>query len=278
MSTGTIVPKEPSFLEGTHFGQEIANYTKGRKSYPPAIFEWIKQMISHNANILDMCCGNGRATVELRERVSSRITGFDIDAQMLEAAEQTSRVRQLGIRYINGDVKTAVSTMADQSGALTPHSFDAVTIASAIHWVLKENAADNVHELLKPDGKLFIISGRMGKNDPPRPLLGRNGPQEIISKALGRRIEFVDPDGEEELRSHGFQLLEMKDFKAVEEYTFDEACSQVKSTGWYAELSKSDKEKAWPALEAALREKFVNGTNVPLRVEQIYRCYAYKAV
>jgi ubiquinone/menaquinone biosynthesis C-methylase UbiE len=235
-------------------------------------------MLPQNPHILDMACGNGRATVDLRKRVTSHVTGFDIDSRMLDAAKRLSQARKLDILYVQGDVKTAVSTVPGQQGAFAPESFDGVAIASAIHWVLKANAADNVHMLLKPDGKLFILSGRMGKNDPPRPLLGRNGPQEIISKALGRRIEFEDPDGEEELRKHGFECVDKQDFKAMEEYAFDEACAQVKSTGWYAELSKADKEKAWPALEAALKEKFINGTNVSLRVEQICRCYAYKPV
>lgn len=279
MSLHCVAQKEPTFLVGTEFGQEIANYAKGRKPYPPAIFEWIKHKLPcQDANILDMACGNGRVTVDLRERVTSRVTGFDIDARMLEAAQAISKARQLDIPYVQGDVKTVVSSIPGQSGAFAPESFDAITIGSAIHWVLKANAADNVHTLLKPDGMLFIIAGRMGKNDPPRPILGRNGPQEIISAALGRRVEFVDPDGEEELRQHRFERLEVIDFIAQEEYSFEQACAQVKSTGWYAELGQNDKDKAWPALEAALNARFAQGRNVPLQVDQIYRCYAYKRI
>ncbi len=143
-------------ISGTKFGSEVANYSEGRKPYPMDIFPWIRGMLSQDANVLDMACGSGKATVDLRKHVTTHVTGFDINRQMLE--------------------------------------------------------------------------------------------------------------------------VEVKDFPVQEVYTFQQACARVKSVGFFAELDASDKKRAWPALEAAVKEKFVSGIDVPLRIERVVRCFVYKSV
>lgn len=228
-------------------------------------------MLSQDANVLDMACGCGKATVDLRGRVTAHVTGFDIDRQMLEQAQKVSQERGFyDIRYVQGD--------ASQPGAFEPGTFDAITVCAAIHWMVKANATDTLHQLLKPQGKLIIVGGRMGKDDPPGVILGRDVPKHIISQVLKREIVYEDLNGDDELKKHRFERVELKDFRVVEEYTFQQACARVKSVGFFAELQASDKELAWPSLEAAVKEKFVSGIDVPLRMERTVRCFVYKPV
>lgn len=271
--------QSPQVLVGTGFGSEVENYIAGRKPYPLEIFQWIKRWLPSGADVLDMACGCGKATVDLREHVTPHVTGFDIDKRMLEAARKISHERGFDdIPYVQGDAKTVVGS--GEPGTFRPETFDGITTCAAIHWMLLADAADNLRALLKrPNGKLIIVGGRMGKEDLKEGGLHRkNECQDIVSGALKKEIKHDDLEGDEELKKHGFERLEAREFRVEQVFTFAQACSQAMSTGWYAELCDADKKRALPALLLDLETKFNDHTDVPLRINRTYRCYVYKVV
>jgi SAM-dependent methyltransferase len=273
------VQQGPVVISGVNFGKEVKNYSEGRKPYPFEVFQWIQGIVSRDANVLDMACGSGKATIDLRTYVTTHLTGFDIDGEMLAEAETESRARKLDdIRYVQGDARTIVKTETNQAGAFEQGTFDAITVCSAIHWMVQANAIDNLRQLLKPDGSLIIVSGRMGKDDTPGVILRRDEPKEIIAQALQKEVVYKDVDADAVLKSHGFEVVEKMDFPVVEDYTFEQACARIKSVSFFAELNAFDKEMAWPALQEAVKKKFLNGIDVSLRVERVVRCFLYKAV
>jgi ubiquinone/menaquinone biosynthesis C-methylase UbiE len=265
--------ENPYILTGTGFGKEVTNYTKGRKPYSKDVFAWIKGLLLPDADILDMACGNGIATIDLRKYVSSHVTGLDIDKVMLKEARRLSKEKSyLDIQYVHQDASTLV-----KADTFKDKHFDAITICSAIHWLLQPKALRAMHTLLKPQGKLIIVDGVMGGDDEdPAAKNFRQSYLEIISGILQRPMSYVKLDGNSLLQKHHFKRMEAVLIPYVEEISFEESCARLKSCSFYAELKDEEKKKVWPALEAKLKEAYAKGLNVPIRLKLTHKCFVYE--
>jgi ubiquinone/menaquinone biosynthesis C-methylase UbiE len=251
----------------------VTNYTKGRKPYSKDAFAWIKGKLPHDANILDMACGNGIATIDLREHVTSKVTGCDIDKDMLEEAKRLSKARKYeDIQYVLQDASTM-----EKAKVFKNKHFDAITICSAIHWLLKPKALDAMRALLKPQGKLIIVDGEIGGDDEDAATKKfRDRYLEIISGILKHPIAYEKLDGNRLLQKHHFRRIEAKEIPYEEETSFEESCACLKSCSFYAELKDEEKKKVWPALEAQLKEAYAQGINVPIRLKSTHKCFVYE--
>jgi len=124
-------------------------------------FAVLRSKVRTGSNVLDICCGTGKITLELAQTVGSNghVTGLDFSHNMLEIAHEAVAVSGLGerITLIQGN---AMSLPFDDN------SFDAVTVG----WGLR-NVPDIftvVKEMLrvaKPGG--MIISLDMAKPEMP---------------------------------------------------------------------------------------------------------------
>jgi D-alanine-D-alanine ligase len=108
--------------------------------------------LSPSDRILDLCCGQGRHTLELARRGFRSVEGLDRSHYLIQKAKERSKGEALGVRFREGDAKKL---------PYPPDSFDAVMILGnsfgyfeTLHddlRVLKE-----VMRVLKPWGKLLI--------------------------------------------------------------------------------------------------------------------------
>jgi demethylmenaquinone methyltransferase/2-methoxy-6-polyprenyl-1,4-benzoquinol methylase len=102
-----------------------------------------------SAIVLDVACGTGDLSLELKRNANARVIGSDFCHPMLEIArDKTSAVKE-SIPYIEGDAMRL--PFADAS-------FDAVTTAFGLRNL--SNFADGLTELcriLKPGGKIAVL-------------------------------------------------------------------------------------------------------------------------
>jgi SAM-dependent methyltransferase len=122
------------------FGAAAAEYERGRPSYPPAAVDWL--VPAGASRVLDLGAGTGKLTRLLADR------GLEVVAvePLAEMREQLSRVLP-GVRVMAG---AAERIPADD------HSFDAVLVAQAWHWVDARLAVPEVARVLRPGGWLGL--------------------------------------------------------------------------------------------------------------------------
>jgi demethylmenaquinone methyltransferase/2-methoxy-6-polyprenyl-1,4-benzoquinol methylase len=102
-----------------------------------------------SAIVLDVACGTGDLSLELKRNANARVIGSDFCHPMLAIANKKTSAASEKIPYIEGDAMRL--PFADAS-------FDAVTIAFGLRNL--SNFADGLKELfriLKPGGKLAVL-------------------------------------------------------------------------------------------------------------------------
>jgi demethylmenaquinone methyltransferase/2-methoxy-6-polyprenyl-1,4-benzoquinol methylase len=102
-----------------------------------------------NALVLDVACGTGDLSVELRKNSKAKVIGTDFCRPMLEIAAEKNLAENLSIPYIEGDAMRL---------PFSDGSFEAVTIAFGLrnlsNW---EDGLRELHRIIKPAGKLVIL-------------------------------------------------------------------------------------------------------------------------
>lgn len=125
-----------------HFSAVAASYARYRPIYPAALFDWIADAAPARERAWDCACGSGQATLPLSERFA-RVTGTDASARQLEEAPAHP-----GITW-----RVAVA----ESSGLDSASFDAVTVAQALHWLDLPRFWVEVRRVLRPRG-IFVAT------------------------------------------------------------------------------------------------------------------------
>lgn len=104
--------------------------------------------LSALGNVLELGCGNGKHTAVLAAN-SAHILATDISKAMLQVAQQ----RLAPFAHVTLQAADCYAT------GLQDGRFDTVFMANLIHVVAKpEQALAEAHRLLKPDGRLIIVS------------------------------------------------------------------------------------------------------------------------
>ncbi len=103
-------------------------------------------------SILDLGCGEGFYTRELRMRGAARVTGVDISPAMIDLAQQQERHRPLGVEYLCADVKQ----MPDLG------RFDMVVAAYLLHYseTVSEltTMCEQIRRHLEPGGRFVTLN------------------------------------------------------------------------------------------------------------------------
>lgn len=118
-----------------HFSKQSADYAKYRPTYPPELFEFVASAAPAHDVCWDCATGNGQAARPLRHHFD-RVIATDASAAQIANAEPAD-----GIDY-------RVAT-AEDSG-LGERSVDAVTVATAFHWLDHREFAREVRRVAKP--------------------------------------------------------------------------------------------------------------------------------
>lgn len=120
------------------------------KRWRRKVSEFLSAVISDpDAKVLDVACGTGDLSIELRRSGKAKVIGTDFCRPMLAIAEEKSNDGSYGIPFVEGDGLNL---------AFADGTFDAVTVAFGLrnfsNW---ERGLEELHRVLKPGGRLAIL-------------------------------------------------------------------------------------------------------------------------
>jgi len=143
--------------------------------------------------ILDIGCGQGRATLELAWLSGGQVVGLDIDQAALEVLSQ--RIEDEGLAE---HVQVVHGSMFDTR--FPDESFDLVWAEGALNVIGFKKGLQAWRRLIKPAGFLVIHEGVWLQPDPPQAIVDRWQP-------LFPEISTV-PAYLEQLPRYGYQLID----------------------------------------------------------------------
>jgi D-alanine-D-alanine ligase len=108
--------------------------------------------LAKNAKILDVCCGQGRHSLELARRGFVNLTGVDRSAFLLQKARFRAQAAGLTVQFHDGDARAIPLADASFDAALVlGNSFGYFESASDDEAMLRD-----IHRVLRPGGKILL--------------------------------------------------------------------------------------------------------------------------
>ena len=120
------------------------------------IAEDIAQVAPEGARVLEVGCGPGRLSILLARRHGLRMTGLDLDPEMIELARANAAAA--------GDGDTPSFVVGNVSALSFPdESFDlVVSTLSMHHWTDVRAACSEIGRVLRPNGRALVWDLRRG--------------------------------------------------------------------------------------------------------------------
>ncbi|MEB2299144.1 class I SAM-dependent methyltransferase [Lysinibacillus xylanilyticus] len=106
------------------------------------------ESISENAYILDVGCGTGQTAAYLAEQYEAKVTGIDINPEMVAKAKRRMKKNRLPVKIIQCSIEQV---------SLRDHTFDFIISESVLSFVNKPNALKEIFRLLKNGGRFIAI-------------------------------------------------------------------------------------------------------------------------
>jgi SAM-dependent methyltransferase len=119
-----------------------------------------------NPRILDVACGQGRATLELARLSSGQVVGLDIDQTALEIFSR--RIEEEGLA---DRVQVVHGSMFDMD--FPDECFDVIWAEGALNVIGFEKGLRAWHRFIKREGFLVIHEGVWLQPDPPQAIVDR---------------------------------------------------------------------------------------------------------
>lgn len=108
--------------------------------------------LSADDKILDLCCGQGRHSIELFKRGYQNIQGIDRSAYLISVAKERATHLKFGISFGEGDAKKlGVKSRSKDCVILMGNSFGYFEREEDDNSVLS-----HIHRVLKPNGRVFL--------------------------------------------------------------------------------------------------------------------------
>jgi|WetSurMetagenome_2_1015567.scaffolds.fasta_scaffold96151_3 demethylmenaquinone methyltransferase / 2-methoxy-6-polyprenyl-1,4-benzoquinol methylase len=114
------------------------------------------------SNILDLCCGTGDIAIGLKQKAHGhiRVTGYDLNAHMLEIAEKKSLHQGIELDFIQGDAAEL---------PFSDNHFDCITIGFGFRNLTWKNPNSNKHiseisRVMKKGAILYILESTQPEN------------------------------------------------------------------------------------------------------------------
>ena len=108
--------------------------------------------------VLDLGCGSGHFTKQLKERGAKNVVGVDISGEMIKQAQHDEKETPLGISYYIGD---AVNYISDRQ-------YDVVTaiylFCNAESRKMLEDICQTMFKNIRPGGRLISVTTVLDKN------------------------------------------------------------------------------------------------------------------
>ena len=118
-----------------------SRYPEYIEKVAPILFE----LIGKNANLLSLGPGTGELEVSLKDLGIKEVTAIELDKAFAQI------VRNAGIVTHQGSIQEVLPTVKDES-------FNAVLISETIHWLDAGQTFKQAFRVLKPGGRVIIIS------------------------------------------------------------------------------------------------------------------------
>ncbi len=129
------------------FDQMAAQYARARPAGPPALYDALAGYVPPPADVLEIGCGPGNASLPLLER------GYRIHAVELgEKLAAFARTRLAAFSF-------TVEVGRFEDAPLEPASVELVACSSAFHWLDRARALRQVVKVLEPGGGLALMWG-----------------------------------------------------------------------------------------------------------------------
>ncbi len=141
------------------FGNDPANYHRGRPPYPRATWTALRERAGLKAgiDILEIGAGSGLATRTLLGHRPRRLVAVEPDGRLADY-----------LRASIDDARLDIVTAPFETADLEPASFDLVAAATAFHWLDPINSLKKIHDLLRPGGAIALwwnVFGDAGRPD-----------------------------------------------------------------------------------------------------------------
>lgn len=119
------------------FGARAGAYASFRPHYPATLFDWLASHCPERRRALDIACGNGQASVPLRQHFA-QVLACDASIEQLRAAATPDGITLFAA---NAEAQPLISA-----------SLDLIVVAQALHWFATPAFFAEVTRLLKPGG------------------------------------------------------------------------------------------------------------------------------
>jgi len=141
----------------TRFSDRVADYVRYRPSYPPAMFERLRDAAGLTAAsvVADLGSGTGIST-EPFLKLGCTVHAVEPNDAMRAAAEERLG-NEPGFRSV---------AAAAESTTLPDSSVDLVAAGQAFHWFRLERARAEIARILKPRGRLALFWNRRRRQSP----------------------------------------------------------------------------------------------------------------
>lgn len=120
-------------------------------------------------SVLDVACGEGFYTRQIRERGAVHVTGVDLSAAMIDLARQQELQHQQGIEYLIGDARHL--QLADQ--------YDLVVAAYLLNYAQDRDEllamSAGIAQCIKPGGRFVTVNCSPALHFPAAPSYRRYG-------------------------------------------------------------------------------------------------------
>jgi cyclopropane fatty-acyl-phospholipid synthase-like methyltransferase len=102
------------------FSTQAGTYAKYRPVYPPALYDFLFSLVKEKNTAWDCGTGNGQVARVLAGHFKA-VTATDISEAQLQQAPQPGNVHY-------------IKTPAEKLSEVADHTFDLITVATALHW------------------------------------------------------------------------------------------------------------------------------------------------
>ncbi len=159
------------------FSPLAATYARVRPTYPPALYEWLAELVERRELAWDCATGNGQAARGLAAHFA-RVVATDHSAEQLAHAPSHPRV----------EYRLAA---ADRSG-LAGGSADVVTVAAALHWLDFASFFAEAERVLRPGGVLAAWTYHTAICEPPFDRAFHRLYWDVLRPYFDDRVRYVD--------------------------------------------------------------------------------------
>jgi len=230
------------------YGAVARDFNSDSDYHSPWVWQWLQESLAlpaDTARILDIGCGTGYSTRQMKKHGFQRVLGVDPDERMLAIARE----------YHDIEYHLALTSALPFASA----AFEAATA----HWSFNyfcddERAVGELKRVLKSGGIFMTVTWPLSRLAEKRGALLR----QIIGQGEPETLpgyQRADRSYAPLLRSYGFRHVQTRTGSVVVTYTVEEAYRYMRRSGYLSRVPQEKLEEAYNALrELCEREQDEN--------------------